>query len=164
MTHFRNYFWKEGKPQALHPCTPDEPTSYKIISDPYRKRLSVEQYISGRFERVIYDSSLFDFRHLKSEQWDTWQREHLDEKRALLRDINDRIILMEYFQEDTCQIFSPQGILIATQTEQRLSKNDPFNGVTLVDSNAKPVLIKHYDVDEAGNFTTLLKEVWEHRD
>lgn len=164
MTHFRNYFWKQGKPVGTLPAHSNDEISFKIITDPYRKRFSVEHYALGAFVEIVYDSSLFDFRHLKADECDAWQREYLDDTRSLIRNMDERIILIEENQTpETCKILSSHKVWIATQKTMRKSDGNPFNGFILYDKTDRPILIKHYDVDESGLFTTLLKEEWEHK-
>lgn len=168
MSYYQNYFWKHGKPYGARTGSLDDPLSFKVITDPYRKRFSVEQYESGRFIEVIYDSGLFDFRHLKSEECDAWQREQLTEPHSIIRNMDDRIILFEesLFENDrcrSCKIYSPHRIWIATQDIFYKKSGDLFNGVVLQDKTGRPILIKHYEADEeTGAFTSLVKEQWEH--
>ena len=54
-----------GKPYGRDIIDPTvASTSYKIVSDPYFRRFSVEKYQFLQFEKVVYDSYLLDFRHL----------------------------------------------------------------------------------------------------
>lgn len=167
LLHFRNYFWKEGKPVGKDPSDATGET-FKVITDPYRKRFSVESYSAGKFVDVVYDSNLFDFRHLKSAEIEAWQRECIDglPNRSLIRNIDERVILMEeaHFEGDLCTgctLYSPQGIWIATQKMHLTSKGDAFNGVSLMDKLKRPVLIKEYSIEE-GAFSLLLQEKWVH--
>ena len=42
-THYRNYYWKMGKPYGTDPIDPlQAPATYKIVADPYFKRISIE--------------------------------------------------------------------------------------------------------------------------
>lgn len=165
--HFRNYYWKDGKPIGAE-LSAMEGCSYRIITDPYKKRFSVERYEGESCEEVIYDSNLFDFRHLKVEETDAWQRQCIEEspekRRSLIRNMDERVILIEeaHFQDDCCRectIYSPHGIWIATQKIFRTSCGDSFDGVTLFDRTHRPVLTKKYAVEE-DVFTTLLCEEW----
>ena len=171
--YFRNYYWNKGKPIGIEISTSNEAETFKIISDPYKKRFSIEKYVFGVFSSVIYDSNLFDFRHLDREENAAWQREVLEELphqvRSFIRSIDDRIILIEeaFFEEDCCtfcKIFSPHGIWIATQKILYKSRGGAFDGVVLSDKTDRPILIKRYNI-EAGTdkFTTLLSEEWEHQ-
>jgi hypothetical protein len=171
LPHFLDYYWKNGKPVGSRIGSSKDKETFKVITDPYRKRFSVEKYAFGTFDEVIYDSSLFDFRHLKSEENAAWQRECIeelpDQTRSLIRSMDDRIILIEeaMFQGllcEGCNILSPHGVLIATQTIKRTSKGDPFNGVIFQDRTGRPVIIKKYEIDDSVTFTELLSEQWEH--
>lgn len=168
--HFEDYFWKDGKPCGTKKTSADAPLSYRIITDPYKKRFSVEKYSLGKCQEIIYDSNLFDFRHLKAGADAAWQRECIEEteERSLsyIRNMDERIILKEeaFFSGSfchSCKIYSPHGILIAIQ---KIVHNGSWNGVMLEDILGHPILIKHYELDpSSGEFTTLLKEVWEHQ-
>ena len=175
LTHFFSYHWKNGIPigtRATKQAESCSSISFKVISDPYRKRFSVEKYAAGQFVEVIYDSGLFDFRHLRSEETDAWQKEPLEETegkiRSLIRNMDERVILIEeaHFRDNECtecRIFSPHGIWIATQKVFYQSQGASFNGAILFDRMDKPVLIKRYCLDEEkALFTTLLSEEWEH--
>ncbi len=67
--YYLDYFWKNGRPQGLKQVSFEqfqlEKNTYKVVADPYYKRISVERYSLGMFEGVVYDSALFNFRHLK---------------------------------------------------------------------------------------------------
>lgn len=163
--HFEDYYWKDGKPVGIKKTSSDAPTTFRIITDPYKKRFSIEKYALGKCHEVIYDSNLFDFRHLKSGADAAWQRECIEEKEdsilSYIRNMDERIILKEeaFFSGTvchSCKIYSPHGVLIALQ---RMLKDR----VILQDILEHPVLIKHYELDASGEFTTLLNEVWDHR-
>jgi hypothetical protein len=170
--HFEDYFWKDGKPVGIRK-TPPEAISFRIITDPYKKRFSVEKYSLEKCQEVIYDSNLFDFRHLKNGADAAWQRECIEEKEeqdlSYIRNMDERIILKEeaFFSGNfcrSCKIYSPHGVLIAIQKILHRSQGDPFNGVILQDILEHPILVKHYELDESsGEFTTLLKEIWDHQ-
>lgn len=169
--HFLNYFWKKGRPVGVRPCPLETGESYKILSDPYLKRFSVELYQTGKFTEIVYDSALFDFRLLHAEDLDSWQRNMIEESpettRSFLRNMDDRIVLIEecHFQNNQCvgcTLFSPHGILIAEQKIFKTEFSDPYNGVVLFDRTGRPIVIKRYAIDEQGSFATLLEELWEH--
>lgn len=170
--HFRDYFWKQGKPVGIGAVAADAPVSFKIIVDPYRKRISLERYHAGQFHDVVYDSYLFDFRYLSEKDQQAWQRTRLYEDeaiaRSLLRNMDDRVILIEeahFSGEDCieCRLHSPHGIWVATQKIYDTRRGDPFDGMALIDRLDHPVLLKKYARDpESRSFTTLLAEVWEH--
>lgn len=170
--HFQDYFWSNGKPRGVKKTTKNASLSFRIIVDPYHKRYSVERYHLGHFKDAIYDSNLFDFRHLKKGEEAGWQREILKEtphqQLALIRNIEERAILIEEaeFQEElcrTCKILSPHGIWIATQKMLHRSLGDDFDGVALLDILDHPILVKHYEKSpKTGEFGKLLDEVWDH--
>lgn len=152
---FQNYYWKNGKPIPFLKGNASD--GFKVISDPYKKRYSIEKYSQEKPPEIIYDSYLFDFRHLALQETDAWHREPLDDSRSLIRNIDDRIIMIEeaFFEESTCtscHFFSPHGILVAIQ------KIYP-NHVILSDITGRPILEKHYETDESGTFTSLLLEI-----
>jgi len=166
---FRDYFWKDGSPVGVGPMD-QQATGYKIISDPYRKRISIEQFLSGKFEKVIYDSALFDFRHLKPAEQTAWHKQNIEESDSqvicLIRNQDDRTIIKEInkFHQGLCRecvAFSSHGIPISFQRMYYTSLNDPFNGVILFDANEHPVIVKKYNVDTStGEFSELLEEIW----
>jgi hypothetical protein len=168
---YGDYFWSSGKPVGVGLVDMKAPVSYRVISDPYKKRYSLERYEDGQFACVVYDSNLFDFRILKKQEDASWQREILEERtqsiRSLVRNMEERVILVEeaYFEGDFCKLchfYSPHGIKVATQKMRLFSLQDGFNGVILYDSQEHPVLIKEYEVDPAaGEFTRLIREVWD---
>lgn len=163
---YKDYYWKNGKPYGQNAALSSDRTSFRIFVDPYFKRYTVEELLEGRFHRLIYDSALFDFRHLKRPENDKWRREPLSETQWLLRDEIDRPILKEVytFQDDLCcqtQILTPQDHPVALQKITYTHLGDPFDGVTLYDLNNKTVLRKTYAWDAPSRtFTTLLEECW----
>jgi hypothetical protein len=169
--HFREYYWKEGKPYGTQEVAPAQTSfSYKIIVDPYYKRFSIEKYHFIHFEKVIYDSCLLDFRHLTLKDQMAWQREILKEEDnsslCLLRNQEDRAILIETltFEENLCRICtttSTHGVSLAMHRMYYRCLNDPFNGVVLYDIEGRPVMMKVYEIDPStGEFTDLLHEEW----
>jgi hypothetical protein len=150
LTKFYNdYFWKEGKPYGLMASNSLENISYKIVADPYYKRISIEQYAGGNFIKNIYDSALFDFRHLQPIHQTAWQKTTVEEKEGFI----------------TCHIrkaYSPQGILISMQNIYYTSLQDSFDGVILCDSNSHPIMFKRYQWDaENEEFSDLIEECWD---
>lgn len=147
-SYFVDYHWKDGIPYGLHP-TPSsekEALSYKIIMDPYRKRISIESYLYGAFNKIIYDSFLLDFRKLNPQEQLAWQKETIHETPqetiSLIRNMEDRIILIEkqFFEEERCRecrIFSMHGIHLSTH---RMSLDE----VILYDANEHVVLRKPF--------------------
>ncbi len=169
--YFGHYYWKEGKPYGSHEVDPIvNSISYKIITDPYHKRFSIEKYRYKTFDKVIYDSHLLDFRHLTLKDQMAWQREMLHEEEnvatSLLRNQEDRALLLENltFENNVCRAChtsSIHGIPLAIHRMYYRRLNDPFNGVILFDIEESPVMMKTYDVDPlTGEFTDLLKEEW----
>lgn len=172
--HYIDYIWKHGLPYGIRPCPPGEPIrgmTYKIVSDPYHKRNSVEQYFDGNFKSVIYDSVLFDFRQIKQGEQLSWQKTQISETENTavchIRNQDDRLVLIEKyaFTNDRCRecrAFSPQGIPISVQKIYYAALNDPYNGTALFDINEHPVMQKKYKTDESsGEFSELLEEKWE---
>lgn len=173
--YYRDYEWKEGVPRGKGILTLEDvvtqPSAYKIVSDPYRKRISVEKYKNGLFETIIYDSQQLNFSTLRQEgRASTWQKETISEKddqvRAIIRDHDDRIILIEtqnfvkgYCRE--CQIHSPSGMLLSIHKLSYTAFGDLFDGVVLYDSQNRMVMTKKYEIDQpTGQFTKLLVEQW----
>ncbi|MEI8365805.1 MAG: hypothetical protein WCF65_05235 [Parachlamydiaceae bacterium] len=169
--HYNDYVWKKGLPYGVRPCGEDAPLSYRIVSDPYHKRNSVEEYKSGCFSKVIYDSALFDFRQLKAELQTAWHKTLIEEAgertTCHIRNQDGRLILIEKYAFESnrcreCEAYSPQGILLSVQKIHYEKLKDPYDGVTLFDSNAHQVLLKKYAIDEeTGEFTQLLHEQWD---
>lgn len=171
--HYSDYVWKQGLPYGIRPCTQNIPlhgSTYKIVSDPYHKRNSIEHYIDRNFKGVIYDSALFDFRQLKLGEQLAWQKSIISETENVavshIRNQDDRLILIEKYAFEKnyckeCRAFAPQGILISVQKIHHTALNDPFNGVTLFDAHDHPVMLKKYKLDEnTGEFSDLLEEKW----
>jgi len=167
---YASYRWKMGRPYGVNGEIEDG-VSYQILADPYRKRMSIERYERETFSSVIYDSALFNFRHLKAEMQIAWRKdvikETAQEMTCLIRDQDDRIILREVYTFEKafckeCRAFSPHGIPISLQKMFYKKLGDPFNGVILFDINDIPVLKKIYETNPStGEFTTLLEEFWE---
>lgn len=174
--YYRDYFWKEGIPYGLLPieenATLEE--SYKIVMDPYRKRISIEKYSFGHFSNSVYDSALLNFRHLNQTEQQSWQKmpihESADLCECIIRDQDDRVLFIETytFQSSLCKkciATSPQGIILSTQAMNYKILNEKENEVILYDANNHPVLQKIYDADPlTGEFTTLLKEIRDMRE
>lgn len=169
--HFKNYYWKGGKPYGKEKTNPSDTSfSYKIVVDPYYKRFSIEKYHYTSFDKIIYDSYLLDFRHLTLKDQMAWQREILKENQdsslCLLRNQEDRVVLMETltFEGDlcrTCQTSSVHGIPLSIHRMYYQSLNDHFNGVVLYDVEERPIMMKVYEIDSVtGEFTALIQEEW----
>ena len=169
--HYSDYFWKDGKPQGIGTTSSLSNVTYKIIADPYYKRISIEKYIDGSFKSLVYDSALFDFRDLKPDRQTAWQKITISETKNTmvchLRNQDDRLVVIEeYFFEHSlcreCKAYSPQRILLSIQKMHYKALNDSFNGVLLYDANEHPVLYKHYEIDSSGQeFAQLLEEQWD---
>jgi hypothetical protein len=98
---YEDYVWKNGLPYGVRPFQENQNNgfSFKIASDPYKKRVSIEKYNKGKFLDVVYDSALFDFRHLKLGEQFAWQKiaisETENEATCHIRNQDDRLILIE---------------------------------------------------------------------
>jgi len=160
-----------GKPYGSEEVeSANAPFSYKIVVDPYFKRLSVEKYQLHRFEEVIYDSILLDFRQLSLKDQIAWEREVLKETDhqtiCLLRNQDDRAVLQETLTFEsgycrTCLTSSVHGLPLATHQMFYRSLNDSFDGVVLYDREGRPVMMKSYETDPlTGEFTNLISEEW----
>jgi len=162
---YRDYRWKNGLPYGVDVIETE--SGYKIVSDPYRKRVALEEYREGQFIKVIYDSAFMDFRTLKPENQVAWQRIPVSETKSMIRDQDDRVILFEeYLIEDElcrgCSIRSPHGVLVGAQKIFYEHLGDSMNGVALFDSNEHPVMWKKYKIDEKMHqFSDLLEENWD---
>lgn len=168
---YKDYIWKDGIPYGIQAIENCHSLCYKIPMDPYRKRIAIEKYDKGHFQSVIYDSGLFDFRHLNPSEQTAWQKTSLYEsnEQAISAIYNqyDRLILIEtYFFERglcrSCRSSSGHGIFLSEQRILYECLGDTFNGVILLDANDHPVMSKRYKSDEiSGEFTELLEELWD---
>lgn len=173
--YYRDYRWEDGVPVGLEAVEEiASQDTYKIVADPYRKRVSIEKYLQGKFSEVIYDSQHLDFRHLKQPEQTAWQKIPIEEDPektvCLIRDQNDRVLFIEthYFSGmlcRECRVETPQGVLLSTHKMFYTLLHDPFDGVVLFDSNRHPIMVKKYTYDkDSGEFTTLLEEQWKNLD
>ena len=171
MKHYKDYFWDEGRPTGINALDGHDDTSitsYKLVSDPYHKWISIEKYKGKDFDGIVYDSKIFDFRNLKPINHTAWQKEPLgiSEETSIIRDQDDRIILFEeYSFEGTrcrvCRARSVHGIPISTQMIYYKELGDNINGVALFDNNDHIVMYKLYDIDsESGQFAEVIEEKW----
>lgn len=167
---FKDYCWRKGRPfgiNALQSPLEEGVLAYKIVADPYLKRLSVESYRNDFFEGTIYDSTLLDFRSLMCEIPPSWERSSLGGLvTAVVRDICDRAIWTEEYAYEgeycrLCRVHSAHGLLLSTHRLFYTVLGDKCDGVILYDAAGKAVFAKRYDVDEEGAFSTLLEENWE---
>lgn len=168
MTFYKDYFWSSFKPKGTHKLSShkEAPLCYKIVSDPYGKRYSIEQYKNGLFYKIFYDSALFDFRHLLANDPTkaVWHTEIIETFKAHIRDEYDRLILIESytFNESLCRettFTTPHGIFIGRQKMFYTKLNDPLDGVVLFDQANKPVLIQLYHTDNVSGAYTKIGEV-----
>jgi hypothetical protein len=176
-TYYKDYRWQKGVPKGIHLFNQDviqhEALAYKIVDDPYRKRFSVEEYHAGVFARVVYDSLLLDFRHLKPAEQQAWQKQEQSRSantiECLIRNQDDRVVYLERntFHHDRCrqcEVLSPFGLLLSTHHILYEDLGDLFNGVILCDRNNRPVMFKRYASNPQGEFTDLLEEQWDLMD
>lgn len=172
--HYQDYVWVNGKPQGLQPLAQephDEQITFRLVADPYYKRISIEKYRGDQFEELIYDSVFLDFRHLKNAAQRAWSKQELEktpEKTvALLRDQDDRVLYLEtYLFEGSyckeCQVCTPQGVVLSTHKMFYTALGDRFNGVVLYDRVMRPVMWKEYQIDpQTGEFAELEREEWQ---
>lgn len=170
--NYRDYFWKNGYPYGVGVVSEDPVgVTFKIVTDPYWKRVTIERYENGKFIKLDYDSQMLDFRKLKPDNQSQWQRETLAESPetvvSLIRDQDDRVILKETlkFQSDLCReclVSTPNDYPISMHRMFYKILNDPFDGVVLYDLNEKEVMRKSYAFDETvREFTEMLKEEWD---
>lgn len=169
--YFQDYYWKAGKPYGVEAVDPFQASSsYKIVADPYYKRISIEKYRYTFFDKIIYDSFLLDFRHLTLKDQIAWERETLKEEKdrsiCLLRNQDDRGVLMEtltfeHNQCRSCSTSSVHGIPLSIHRMYYRSLTDSFDGVVLYDVEERPVMMKTYETNpQTGEFTDLLSEEW----
>lgn len=176
MKYYSDYWWDHGVPRGLGGVAEPQEVHeavYKIVSDPYHRRISVEKYFKGHFKELVYDSALFDFRWLKPVEQNAWSSQLIleEEHRAvrLLRNQDDRIVAKEvyHFEAGQCrqsEAFHPSGVQISVQKMYYVHLGDPVNQVVLFDRSGRQVVVKDYECDEAtGEFTVLLKEQWQVR-
>lgn len=174
---YRDYIWQKGVPVGRGTLTNTDlstvPMAYKIIVDPYRKRFSIERYQNTLFDRLVYDSLLLDFRHLKPADQQGWQRETLSqadkEAVCLIRNQEERLLYREHHTFEgvlcrECRITSLQGVLLSTHRMYYTTLGDAFDGTLLYDSNDHLVLAKRYTCSPSGEFLELLEERWDQAD
>lgn len=170
--YYKDYYWKDGVPFGIQPIDEIAKTdSYKIIMDPYKKRISIESYLKGQFSTTLYDSLLLDFRQLKKPEQTAWQKIPINESQdlmvCLIRDQDDRVLFIEthIFIDNLCRecrVSTPHGISLSVHKMVYKNLGDPFDGVILYDHNEHPVMYKRYEFDEKEQqFTNLLEEEWD---
>lgn len=168
--HFETLFWKAGRPRGKNRI--ENPSlakaSYTIIHDPYFKRISVERYSFGIFDKTLYDTALFDARTLKEREQIRWMREEISESESekvqAVKDETHRTLFLERqeFQEGLprlCSIFSPHGLLLARNRLFYEALGDSWNGAVLEDVEGRPILKKRYGLNQEGQFEDLLEEI-----
>lgn len=167
--NYSDYSWKQGKPEGIGEAS-REGEFFRIVSDPYHKRYTIEKYSEGIFQEIIYDSSLLDFRKINPQHQMAWQREILadsgDVQKCLIRDMDERIIHIEelFFKQGRCRkcfISSVHGIFVAEQKVFLREEGDSFDGVILFDRLGKTVMYKKYSLGNDGEFEQVLEECWE---
>lgn len=167
---FTHYRWDKGIPVGFNPVQDQSKGQlFKVVTDPYRKHFTIEEYQDGQFQSLVYDSKLLDFRQLKPVDQTAWQKEKLWEKgnqsACLIRNLEDRVIFKEnYLFENElcreCQIYSPHGLKLATQRMFYVKLGDQINGVILHDGRNVEVMRKTYSVNDAGEFMEVIEEKW----
>lgn len=169
LSFYATYRWKKGIPYGTELASPHTIDSYKIISDPYYKRLTIEKYRQGAFLEVVFDSHFIDFRHLNERNQKAWGRQTIEETTTtttcLIRDMDDRILFLEkhHFKNGrclSCEIFTPQGWLLAINQMFYQEWGDAFNGVILYDRERIPVMKKSYSLTPEHEFHEVLEENW----
>lgn len=174
LKHYLDYHWVNGKPygtQTLEKSPIEEQLSFRIVADPYYKRISVEKYKGSHFFETIYDSALLDFRHLKPVDQNAWSKEVIEQSPtqivALLRNQDDRTLYIETCVFEglrcrECRIQTVQQIPVSTHKMYYKALGDRFDGVVLYDNSGRPVMFKTYTVHpETGEFADLEKEEWK---
>lgn len=168
--HYKQYFWKEGIPIGCGSCDPAQSEeSFKVIADPYKKRISIEKYRHQIFECLVYDSALLNFKDLKKPEQAAWQISTTcinGLSQGWLRNQDDRLIAIETYMFTgnlcrECKVHSPHGIFISTHRMYYKHLGDPFDGVILYDTHEKPVMFKCYVFDpQTDQYSDLIEEQW----
>ncbi|MFT4552099.1 MAG: hypothetical protein ACI9S8_000721 [Chlamydiales bacterium] len=172
--YYKDYYWKQGRPYGSCAITGGVEKgcsqAFRIVSDPYHRRITVEAYEEGLFSTVLYDSAMLDFRELQARKQIAWKKEVVSEDAersvALIRNEDDRVVLKEIYTFDgqrcmECLAYSPQDLLISRQKMLYTRFGDSTDGVILYDAGGRPVMSKTYDLDDEGEFKDLLGENWE---
>lgn len=171
LKYYTDYCWDEGIPCGRSPIDNPVGQTYKIVMDPYRRYIAIEQYIGDRFQKVIYDSTLLNFRSLKIPSQTSWQKETMsdspDKTVCLIRNQDDRAVYIETYRFEKnlcreCAVASIHGIPLSIHRMFYKAFGDPINGVVLFDMNEHPVMYKLYNTESAtGEFSELLLENWD---
>lgn len=159
---YQDYYWKGGVPFGFL----GSQAGYKIVADPYRKWITIEQGV-----KIVYDSRLIDFRKLHPSEQTGWEKTVLSETEeqavSAIRNQDDRLVYLEtaYFKKQRCHechIHSPHGFLLSIHQMCYREEGAPFDGVVLYDANHHPVMIKKYLIDNrTGEFGELIEEIWD---
>ncbi|MBB64432.1 MAG: hypothetical protein CMO81_05155 [Waddliaceae bacterium] len=169
---FSSYYWSDALPYGLNKVRQEEAEVhkhlYKIVSDPYHKHVTIESYLYGCFDRVVYDSLFLDFRHLHPQFQTAWEKQTLSSDTVLIRDQDDRVRLIEQyrFEEEYCvycETRSAHGFLISQQEIMHRILGASIDGLLLKDSAGFPVMFKEYSSDKAGQFIEVQNELWQMR-
>lgn len=173
---YRDYVWIKGKPQGRENSSSHAPETvdrYKIVKDPYGKRHSLEWYLEGKFQGIIYDSNLFDFRLCVSKMESSWQKidmEMIDNHpAAIIRDHDDRTIAEERYVFThglctECRIHYPGGPLVAVQKMFYETGKEEPSAVALFDQHIKPVGIKIFGQKDPDKGAICIYESWDMTD
>ncbi|MCH9609664.1 MAG: hypothetical protein S4CHLAM45_00530 [Chlamydiales bacterium] len=168
MSFYADYYWRNGTPYGI-----GEGKTYRIVSDPYRKWISIEKYRGTHLIEVVYDSHLLDFRLLKPLNQLGWRKEPIIESNQLVKqwifNEDDRAILIEEMLYEKgycrrCRTLYPCGRLLSEHLLSYKALSDSFNGMTLYDANAHPVMQRIYDDFQHGEWIDLQEERWSLKD
>ncbi len=160
-----DYYWKDGMPQAIA-----EGDTYRIVSDPYKKWITIEKYRGQHLVEIVYDSHLLDFRSLKPLMQIGWRKEMIIDTRNLVKqwifNEDDRAILIEEMLYEKgycrkCRILYPCGRLLSEHHLHYKALHDKFNGMILNDANAHPVMMRVYKEFQHGEWVELQQESWQ---
>ncbi len=134
--YYKEYRWQKGKPLGITQTENLSGTTYRIVADPYQKWITLEAYLEGHFQRLIYDSRFLDFRKLTPTDQAAWRKEKISEEEAWIFNEDDRLILHERCSDKEILISSPYGFLVA-----RYELPEGAEGaITLYDSNGHVVI------------------------
>ena len=170
--YFKEYIWNKGRPMGLKGCDPQKtPLSYKIVHDPYYKRICVEKYAFLRFQETVYDSLLLDFRSFRQgKEPAAWERQLLQETETLLqfivKDEEDRVRFLETHILEAGrtvkgETFSMHGIFLCSHQLFWQSQGDSWTGLQIWDREKNLVLTKRYTTAaDSEEFAELIAEKW----
>ena len=168
---FTDYVWINGRPKGRSERLDEssDALAYKIVKDPYGKRISLERFQSGKFLDCLYDSHLFDFRVLCSKVDSSWQKidtGSITEPSSWIIDHDDRTIAKEIYHFDKelcteCHIYYPQGPLVAKQKMAYQGKENFLCAIALFDISNHPAGLKIFAPDGSG---ACIFESWDMSD